>query len=269
MKKTIRFGISNNLIELPLLFAIQQNQINHTFQIIESSPGENYQNLLKGDLDIAFVTPLDYATASLGAQIVDNFAIYNTVDSRSVLLFFKENLRSITDVAFDGRENHYYLFAKIVLQELYEISPRWHVVSPDRKFEEILDKFGCVFLAGEEALEKFLFFDNKIDLVEQWCNPERQFIHEILVVREGFQDLSLLEPLFLSIELGHRNLLKIAQHYARNRKVSWDFYFDLLNHSFQYYPTDVTWGSLEEYFKFLFYYGNIEYIPEIKFISIH
>jgi hypothetical protein len=71
--------------------------------------------------------------------------------------------------------------------------------------------------------------------------------------------------LSLSRETGMRNLMNIAGEFARDKENSWDFYFDLLNETFQYFPSEETWDSLRQYFEYLFYYGIVDYIPEMHF----
>jgi predicted solute-binding protein len=262
----IHFGTTSELITRPIDFAIQKSSIEHRFAVTPQSLEQNCKDLLSRKLDIAVISPIDYARNSSELRMVRDCAVYTAGVSRYVLLFFQENLRSIDRVAFLPPESQYKLFTALVLEEFFESKLDWVALKKMTPVERILDLYPACLLEGETALENFPKLENKLDILEEWYDKTGlSYIHQVIAVNKAFDDSSTLDTLRLSREIGMRNLMNIASEFARNKQNSWDFYFDLLNETFQYFPSEETWDALRQFFEHLFYYGIVDYIPEMHF----
>lgn len=262
----IRLGTTNELITRPLHFAIQNSQIDHPFKFIEQSLEQNCQDLLEGALDVATISAVDYARHSNELSIVKDFAVFTTDAGKYSLLFFRENLQSIERVAFLPPKSQYQLLANMVLEEFYEMELDWTPLKEIKSVDSVLSMFPAGLLEGDRALENYLKIGSKLDILEEWhVNTELNYVHQLIAINRQVDDTGFLETLHLAREIGMRNLMNIAKEYATDKGGSRDFYFDLLNDNFQFFPSEETWDSLRQYFEYLFYYGRIDFIPDLHF----
>jgi predicted solute-binding protein len=182
------------------------------------------------------------------------------------LLFFRENLPSIERAAFLPPKSQYQLLANLVLEEFYEMELDWTPLKEMNSLDSVLSMFPACLLEGDKALENYFKVDSKLDILEEWhVNTELNYVHQLIAINREADNTGFLESLHLAREIGMRNLMNIAKKYADDKGGSWDFYFDLLNENFQFFPTEETWDSLRQYFEYLFYYRLIDFIPDIHF----
>jgi len=262
----IRLGSTKELITRPLHFAIQTSLIDHPFKLIEQSLEQNCQDLLEGKLDVAAISAIDYARHSSELTIVKDFAVFTSGAGKYALLFFRENLQSIEQVAFLSPQSQYQLLANLVLEEFYEMELDWAPLKEMKSLDSVLSMFPACLLEGDEALENYPKFDSQLDILEEWHDKtELNYVHQLIALNREAEDTGFLESLHLAREIGMRNLMQIAKEYAVGKGNSWDFYFDILNENFQFFPTEETWDSLRQYFEYLFYYGQIDFIPDLHF----
>lgn len=262
----IRLGATPELISQPLLFAILQSQIEHPFQTVFQSPEENCRHLLNHTLDLGFITAADYARHNQHLRLVKDFAVSSVGAVGCALLFFRESLHHFDSVACFVPASQYRLLAELVLNEFYEMEVDWQVLEPPASLEQALSLYPACLLEGDDAFDYFLKNERNLDLLEEWYDKTNLgYTHQLLAVHQDIEASDFVASLELARQIGMRNLMPIAKAYARGKENSWDFYFDLLNEKFQYFPTEETWDYLRQYFEYLFYYGIIEHIPELHF----
>lgn len=264
----IRLGISDDLINQPILYGISNSLIDHPFTLKTQSLSENCQGLLNKELDIAFISPLDYARNSSLLNLVRDYAVLSEGAAKYLLLFFRENLKDIRDVTYLAESQYYYL-AQIVLSEFFEIEAEWHQHRSKGKqadVEQLLKDAPVCILDGPEAMRTGYLAENYLDLLDIWdSNTEVCYFHQLLVVREDNHDDVGLEALSLSRELGMRNLKKIAENYATAHDQQWDYFYDLLNDVYKFYPTTEQWKDIQELFNYLYFYGFIDFLPGMSY----
>ena len=93
-----RFGYSDDLISLPMIHALLQNQIEHSFQMIRLKEEDILKKLLNGTLDMGILSPYFYARKQGSIRIVRQFPVINRQPIASILLFFQGNLKTIDRV---------------------------------------------------------------------------------------------------------------------------------------------------------------------------
>ena len=260
----IRFGISDEFISLPI--TTELNASNSDFNLKIQSLQENYADLVQNNLDAAFISPIDYAKDSSLLKLVKDIAIYNKGESRYVLLFFQNNLVEIQEIAHHSI-NQYNDLTFILLNEFYEMDPSWTLISDEKDLEFLLRSYQAVFQSGLEAMENYFNKDTKIDVIDQWWDKtELSFIHQVLAVRRDFEKTSWINMIYQLREKGLKDLEQISEDFGKHHNNPSQFYLDLLNNIFQYTPDKFIWEECSEYFKYLFYYGKIPFIPEFHFI---
>lgn len=261
-----RLGITNDFHLAPIVSALREDLISHPFQLQTDSTANHVSHLKKGLLDLAFITPLEYAVNSGRIRLVRDFAVGSVGISRYAALFFQENLRNITEIGYDGNEDHYFYLCKIVLQEFFGLEPEWKRINFDSDLEQLLKSSQSIFMSGSMALQNSILVENNLDIAEEWYEKtDTECVHLVLSVRSDFEGPLPLEAMHLSAELGSRNLLKFSQKVANMLNVPWQSIFELWENNYKFIPTNETWNGLREYFQFLFYYGLTDYLTEIEF----
>ena len=262
----IRFGTTPEVIGRPLCLGIENSLIPHHFKLTSQPLEQNCQDLLAGKLDAALVSAVDYARYSNRLKLLKDFAVYSAGPAKYALLFFQENLQSIEQVAFQPPASQYQVLAALILEEFFETEIDWQPLPAIETLDSILARFPACLLEAGAALENYLISASKLDILEEWTDKtELSYIHQLVAVNKDMTDMNIADALRQSREIGMSNLMQIAQTSARGSEHSWDFYFDLLNEDFQYFPTEETWDSLRQYLEYLFYYGIVDFMPDLNF----
>lgn len=264
----VRLGIIEDLIHQPLLYALQHSLIDHPFELIPQSLAQNAADLCSGRLDAALVSAVDYARNSSELLLVPEVIVSSRGAARHGLLYFRENQQHIGRVACRDIDSQYRVLADMVMREFFEIEIEWVSLPAPLPLEKALAAYPAYLAEGPEALRAFPLADHYFDLLEAWRdNAELDYVHYLLAVaEEGAWETRMAEPLRLSRELGLRNIKKIARDFAGSAAGGWDAYDDLLNEVYRYTPDEALWGDLRDYFQYLFYYGEIEFLPEMRFV---
>ena len=262
-----RLGITTDFIFRPVTFLLEDPHYKHPFRVVRGDLEKNCRELLQGTLDVAWISPLEYARYASELRLVKELAVFSESEGKVCLLFFRSAMRELTTIAFQGPGNHYHVLARLVLNEMYELEPVWRAVPLPGLVEQALTDYPACCYTGNQALEVDLQSDVKLDLIENWSEKMGlSFLHGVLAVRKDFQATDLLEVLLQTRELGLRNVVKIARAYAQHHLNDWDYYADVLEKLYRYDPDETIWQHLREYYHYLFYYRQLEYIPELQFI---
>ncbi len=278
----IRLGLTNELISLPITMNLTTFLPNSEFQIQEQSLQKNYLDLIRKKLDAAFIAPSDYARDSTLLKLAKNIVIYNKGESRYSILFFRKNLVEIEEIAYQS-DSHYKDLAFLLLREFFEMDPEWKLVTggshtrrvaeatPGRKgkipIETLLESYQAVLQNGADALENYPKLQNKIDVIDQWWDKTGlSFVHQVFALNNDVEETQWLDRIYQSRDSGMKNLEQISESYGKYHEHSSEFYLDLLQNIYHYTTTENMWKQCAEYFKYLFYYGKIPFIPEFHFV---
>ena len=267
-----RFYYSSEFINQPIIFALENNLVPHEFQLTQVNQVKLSEIIEKGLFDVALITPLQYALVKTQLLIVRDIIISSANYGRNILLYFKESLKKIENIYIrESKESSYSQFiASVILNEYFEVKPNWLPVS-DNEFENLqLQKYPLLLLTDDDAINAGQMYTNFIDLSEELIlKTELPFIHQLLVVRKDLERNQLIEKaisnLKLSLEIGRRNLVKIAKSFAARNMASWDYYHDLFEKAIQYHPNQEVWLSLTNVLNYIFYYGKSNYVRDLKF----
>ncbi len=260
-----KLGITNDFISLPLTYSFSNSQQDHPFELYSQSLEQNCKDLLHKKLDIAFISAVDYARHSSELLLIKDFAIYTRGACKCALLVFEENLLNIHRVAF-LRNSQYQILADLVLKEYFEIESEWRKLDAPDSIAQLPQKAPIFFLDGNSAIENASIFENHLDIAEEWSERSGlSYIHQLLAVRRDTAISNFLQPLAFAYETGMKALAAIAKAHAATHKNDWEYYYSLLTEIFQYRPTEVTWEDVQAYLEYLYYHGNIDFIPELHF----
>ncbi len=264
----IRLGLTNDLILKPITYYLESGHFQHPFQIEMHSPQENVQQLLRGELDVAVVSPLEFALHSSELKVFPQLGVMSDRESRFALLFFKENLPTFHKVVFPFPEDVYFHLTRISLMEFYEMEIKWEARSPmPPEVQDALREADAALYTRNMALDAYIQNDTRMDMVEEWCDKSAvPFVHLLIVARQDFKATSLMDWFLKSYDLGARNMLAIADNFARDRSNPGSYYFEILQEFYRYPLQPEDHQGLKELFNFLFYYGVIDYLPELHWM---
>ncbi len=264
-----RLAFPPDITVMPLTYAIVNNLVPHPFQVKIADQAWIAAALEAHDIDIGIISPLHYARLKSGYKVLQDIIITSPQRGRNSLLFFRKDISEIDAVFFTENPDHLFdeFIAQVALKEFLNVTAEWKKLPGKKSVESQLENYPVVLVTGAEAFDALGGIENYIDLSEEWyLKTGHPLVHKMLVVSGGFEDRGEIEILKRARDLGVRNYSKIAKAYSLNRPNSWAVYHELLTDCYQYYPLPNSWDSLNEIVHYLFYYGKIEYLPDIKFL---
>jgi len=248
----------------PILYGIEKNLIKHQFKISYNNPLVSGKKLLNGEVDFGIIPVSKYAQTKESWKVIPEIAISSTGLTKSVKLFFRKGLQYISKIAVDERADTSYLLLQILLREKFMLSPEYIIMKPD--LNSMLLKADAALLIGEEALYEQEINKSSFDLGEEWYDfTGNPIVYAMCAGRNitgAEKDAELIKK---SYNIGIRSLEKIAKEKAENSSYSWSFYHDYLTDSINYVFGDKEKAGLAEFYNYAFFYGLIDYIPDMHF----
>ncbi len=261
-----RFGTTDDIICAPINYGFSHLNLDASIELIRQSPHQNSIDLLNGDLDIALISPNDYASDSSKYNIYREIAICSVGAARAALLFFRKNMSVFKSAAYQGETSEGQKLAAIVMNEFYEASVEWQAQAELEPLEETIDTHQAVLAEGETALSAFWKLENHIDMHEEWSDKANAaFIHRLLAVRADSDMRDVVTKIQTSRDLGLKNPMQVARSFAENKSIPWNYFLEMIEDLYSYHPRPEDWDGMQAYFEYLYYYGFIEYIPGMNF----
>lgn len=164
-------------------------------------------------------------------------------------------------------DSFYSHFARIALQEIYQLTPEWQVTSLEQDLEIELGLHETIFLEQERALREAVLRENCLDLIQEWCEQMDATLTHLVFCKLRDHRIALdLTPLQLSLNYGLRNLMKLVQKATGGGEIPWHFLFDLLQQNYAFTPTAEEWDDLNELMRYFYYLGRVEHISDLHLI---
>jgi predicted solute-binding protein len=252
MRKKI--AVPHHLYAAPLTYGLMRHE--PAFDLEYDLPAANALKLRDNIVDGAFVTPIDYARESSDYVIIPEISATSRFESRSIGLYFRTGLPSLTTVAVDIGLTSEIVLARIILAEKYDLHPHFIPMMPD--LPTMLAKADAALLTGNST---FALRDEprKLDLVDEWTDlTELPYVHGFWACTPNSLSADHRRILRDARDEGIRNFDALMQQ--NSDLGAPENYFGM----FSYELDDETLNSLGEFFRFSFYYGVIKDIPEIR-----
>jgi len=253
----------------PLVYGLQKNPALASGIILQQgTPTACAQRLLDGEVEIGIVPSLAYAQAKGSWKIVPDLCIASHGSVKSVCLFFKKDMKQIHTVALDNRARSSAALLKILMQEKHEIKPEYLLMPPD--MERMFDKADAALIIGDEALRYGMAYPYYLDLGEEWNDMTGlPFVFSICAGNELILNNRDVQIMQLSYKLGAENMDEISFAFSQNQTYSKEFYSDFLKNNICYSFAEEEKQGLSEFFRYAFYFGLIEHIPDLHFYGEH
>lgn len=264
MQKTI--GVVPHLFARPLVYGLEG--AGSKFRLDYASPTTLASKMREGALDLAFLSPIDYALNSSDYSIIPGIGVSSPTADRSVLLGFHQGLKNIGTVAVADASTSEVVLTRIILKEKHEIDPTFVPLPPSSllSVEAMLDRADAALITGDDGPLKGYAFQSAFDLVDEWLDlTGLPFVHGFWVLRPNALSEEGVRDLRTSKERGINGLEEIAAAAAGATQTPIDRVQDFLK-SLTFDLDDEDVDALRQFLRFAFYHGMIADVPELKFV---
>ncbi|MGD9900744.1 MAG: menaquinone biosynthesis protein, partial [Calditrichaceae bacterium] len=134
----------------PLVYGMENNLVEHNFNILKDVPSVCSRRLIEGEVELGIIPSIEYVHGKGSWKIVPDVCISSGIQVKSVMLFFKAELKKIKTIALDTSSRTSVALLKILLNEKYQISPEFIVMQPD--LPEMLKRADAALIIGDKAL---------------------------------------------------------------------------------------------------------------------
>jgi len=225
------------------------------------TPTVNADRLLEGDLDAAYIGPIDFAKNSSDISLFPSLGISSHDASGVCILCLKNDLRKISRVAIGAVSSSEAVFAKIILAEKYRQETVF--VPVIGSIETMLEKADAALLCGDDVL-RTSWKGLTIDLAEDWFDlTETPFVHTICAARKEKFNREMYDYLLEGKVNGSKKISTLIQRVSAEvsfKKERIDAQFLSVDYGFDKWARD----GLTELFRYAYFHGILPDIPDIE-----
>lgn len=254
----------------PIVYGLQQAAAAR-FELQYAIPSVCADKLKNKEVDLALIPSIEYSRirGHRNLRIVPDIGVISHQFVKSVELFFNRNLENINTVAVDISSRTSVGLLDIILREKFDIHPEFIPMPP--QVEVMLSKADAALIIGDNALELYDTWDNKIDLGEEWgdMTDGLPFVYSFWAAAEDALNTEDILILTASRDAGLDHITEISRVYSQERARGFepDFYANYLTENIQYKLGKAELEGLKEYYSYCFYYGIIDEIPDLLFVG--
>ncbi|MDI6735458.1 MAG: menaquinone biosynthesis protein [bacterium] len=193
----------------PLIYKLEAClAIDKSVELVYEYPSTLSGLLKSGQIDVGIIPTIDYFRG-IGKFVIPKICISSYGKVASVKLFYKDTISSIKEVAVDKGSSTSVALLRIILSELYSISPLFKEITP--VLPQVLEENEAVLLIGDQPLTTS---GKSMDLGEEWYKlTQLPFVYAFWVIRDGLEDYEKIVNLIVeSKEFGIRNLDEIVRN---------------------------------------------------------
>lgn len=250
-----RLGIIRNGYSQPLFHALRSPVgPEFEFKLSEDTPANLSLKLRQGELDAAFLSPIDYALGNEQFRIIPEAGLISAGESRAVRLQFKANLSQIRSVAVtpDVSASDVVL-ARLILAEKYELAPG--ILPVSEYSQPVSQKADAILVTGDEVpADRDI---HQLDLVDEWGDvTELPYVHGMWVAtKEGLSGKEV------------RELNRITQKGVAEYRFSGPVQLWFEEH-FAYQLHEDAMAALGEFLNMAYYHGILKELVVPRFLDM-
>jgi predicted solute-binding protein len=265
MTRISRLGTWPSLAFRPLREGLDRER---QVALLEHPPAHAAFKLRDREVDIAFLSPIDYARDSSTLQIVPEAGLWSPSGGSAVTVHFGAGAQDVATLAVDPAYASEVILAKIILSEEFDIDPQ--IVPVAGGLETMLGRADAALLVGDEALRESASRADALDLIESWVQlTGLPYVHGVWCARARDQRPEQVERLQRARREGVDHLESIAQRAAETGEFP-GFTADHLQEyleRFSYdFPEEAVEG-LKEFHHYAYYHAVLPDIPEITLFT--
>ena len=180
-------------------------------------------------------------------------------------MFFNKDIRDLSAIAIDSVDFTATTLLKIIMQEKYEINPE--IITVNGTLTERLKKADAVLISGNEAFNIQQSNKMYIDLTDEWYDlTGLPFVYALWSVHEMVLHQSLSEKIKATVNNNLKNLNQtLVTSYRQSNEMN-AVYADFVSRNIIYQFGLDEREAINEFFRFAFFFGQIDHIPDLYFI---
>jgi predicted solute-binding protein len=232
-----------------------------TFTVELATPFEIAHWLRKGDIQAAFVSPIEYARESSEYRIVPGPAIASRTGVR---LHFRRGVQDIKTMAADPSLIADLVLAKIVLAEEFELSP---AIIPlhHPSLDQMLLRGDSALVSGDAIMTASSEEHGSVDLAELWSEiTDLPYVHGFFCAREeSLSDREMKRMAKVGRESREilRLLLRENRQGISDEELAQRDYLG----RFSYELTSIEEEAVKEFIYYAHCHGSLADIPSLRF----
>ncbi len=238
------------------------------FTLVRSTPAQTAFHLRDHEVEIGFLSPLDYAKDSSTLVIVPNVGLWSQTGGNAVNVYFRSELEDVATLAVDPAFAAEVVLAKIVLSEEFDVEPQIVPVAGD--LDAMLARADAALLVGDQALREAASHANALDLIESWVQmTDLPYVHGIWCARERDLQEEHVTLLQQARYQGTEQLEAIATRAAERQEFPGFTADHLLEYleRFSYDLPDEALEGIKEFHHYAYYHSVLPDIPELTFFT--
>jgi len=236
VKRLINLGSVSFLNAKPLTYAIENNLINHEFDLIQTPPSELSQKLYNKEIDIGLI-PVAELLKRKEYTIVPDISISSIGKVDSVIVLTKsDDIRELKTIAVDKRSQSSTALLRIALEIFYGIQPTY--VAKDIDKADMMDGVDGAMLIGDSGLRQCYSDENSFkvyDLGEIWTDETGlPFVYAVFAVNHNVILGNNLNALIESKKYGLGIVDKIAEIESNKLGIDYEICLKYLSDRIKY-----------------------------------
>ena len=258
VKKFIAAG--KDIDDKPLLFGLEKS---NKSQLKYGSSQKRFEWISQGSVDLAFISSIDFSRLKGGWKVLPNICKSSKGFSMRTALFFNKNLTDIESIAIPNNARTSEIVLKIILKELHQIETKF--IKFSGPLSESLMKCDAVLLTGDQAVYESEKNPFHIDLGEEWFDlTGLPLVYGFWIGNELTTEKKDYQKLLDSLNLGMENIPSIAEQAGEKKEYIRNYLSSTINYSLK----DEEQAALDELYRFSFFYGFADYIPDFNFAEV-
>ncbi len=255
-------AVSASLAVAPLLYGLEKSS--GAYRLIVDNPAACSRRLKEGEVHLALIPSIDYAQGKGSWLIVPDLCVAHSGASKSICLFFNENVSRLRSVALNKNTPTEEILLKILLNERYQSLPEF--IYTESEPQKLLSAADAALMVGDAALGFQNTNPHYIDLTEEWYDfTGLPFVASLWCGNELLLNLRDVERLRASFAFGQEQMQSICENWAKSYPLAVSDCLDVLNKTINYSLNEEAQEGLKEYFRYAFYLGFIDHIPDLHF----
>ncbi len=255
-------AVFSSLITAPLIYGMEKESA--AYHLVKDKPASCATRLQQGEVHLALIPSIDYALGKGGWLIVPDLCIGTKGAAKTACLFFNKDIHDFRIIAIDKIARSEEILLKILLNERYQNSPEY--IYTDADLDAMLTKADAALLVGDAALQWQQNNPHYLDLGEEWLDfSGLPFVSAFWCGHELMMHQNDTERVQASFAFGQERIQAICEEFAKNHPLPVSECLNLFDKHIDYIFTEEQQEGLKEFYRYAFYLGYIDHIPELHF----